>query len=258
VATGHRIAHDDARRIAAELLRPSRRLRKHRPLRGRAELTESLDGAVLDPAELERNLDDLARLGRLPGGVSTSLAAIRRLVPARADPDILDVGAGRGDMALAFASHGWRTMAVDTHLDVLRVARSATSHEPLVEVVQADGRHLPYPDHAFDVSHCALLIHHLDPADAVTVLRELARVARHGVVINDLRRGLLPFVATGVAVALLGRCRTTRVDGLRSVRRAYTLAELDALLTEAGLEVVWRSNRFMPRVVTAAVRRTGR
>lgn len=258
MATRHRIADDDARRIAPRLLRTSRRLREHRRLLGRADLTESLDGDVVEPAELERNLADLARLGRLSGGVSASAAAIRRLAPAETDPAILDVGAGRGDMALAFASRGWRTVAVDAHPDVLAVARKQTAHEPLVEVLEGDGRSLPYPDDAFDVSHCSLLLHHLDPADAVAALREMARVARHGVVVNDLRRGLLPFVATGVAVALLGRCRTTRVDGLASVRRAYTLAELDGLLALAGLVVRWRSLGFMPRVATAAVQRAGR
>lgn len=258
MAIRHGTADDEAGRSASELLHAPRLHRERVPLLRRADLVESLDGGVLEPAELERNLADLARLGRLPGGVSASAAAIRRLAPAETDPTILDVGAGRGDTALAFAGRGWRTVAVDAHHDVLRAARKATAHEPMVEVVEGDARSLPYPDGAFDVSHCSLLLHHLDPPDAVATLREMARVARHGVVVNDLRRGLLPFVATGVAVALLGRCRATRVDGLASVRRAYTLAELDGLLALAGLDVRWRSAPFMPRVATAAVRRTGR
>lgn len=233
-------------------------LRSRVPLSRRDRLAELLDGSAADPVELHRNLRDLAALNRLPGGTQTSLGAVRGLAQRSSGLHILDVGTGLGDMPLAFARRGWRTEALDTHPQVLAAARDATAHEPLVEVAPGDARSLPFPDDAFDVSHCSLLLHHLDPADAVQTLREMARVARHGVVINDLRRGLLPFVATGVAVALLGRCRTTRVDGLRSVRRAYTLPEFDELLADAGLEVAWRSNRFMPRVVTAAVRRTGR
>lgn len=242
-------------RGTAWALRVFRSLWTTMPLRRRAHLTESLDGGPVEGAELARNLADLARIGRLPGGTRASVGAIRRLAPARGDISIIDVGAGRGDMALAFARRGWRTVAIDSHPDVLRLAH-ATAMDPLVEVVDADGRSLPYADDAFHISHCSLLIHHLDPPDAVGLLREMARVARHGVVINDLRRGLPSFVATGVTVALLSRCRTTRVDGLISARRAYTLAELDDLLEEAGLEVVWRSAPFMPRVATAAVRRT--
>lgn len=233
-------------------------LRSHAPLNRRERLVELLDGSAADAAELDRNLRDLAALNRLPGGTRTSLEGVLALAHRSTDLRILDVGTGLGDLPLAFARRGWRTVALDTHPQVLEAARLAATHEPLVEVVEGDGRSVPYPDRAFDISHCSLLLHHLDPPDAVVVLREMARVARRGVVINDLRRGLLPFVATGVAVALLGRCRATRVDGLTSVRRAYTLAELDKLLAEAGLEVGWRSSTFMPRVVTAAVRRSGR
>ncbi|MGI8999279.1 MAG: hypothetical protein ACR2GO_06185, partial [Candidatus Limnocylindria bacterium] len=94
--------------------------------------------------------------------------------------------------------------------------------------------------------------HHLDPEEAVVVLREMRRVSRHGVVINDLRRGVLPFVATAVSVVAFGRSPVTRNDGLVSARRAYTLGELGGLLDAAGLAVRWRSPSWMPRVVTAA------
>ncbi|MCA1588116.1 MAG: methyltransferase domain-containing protein [Chloroflexi bacterium] len=213
---------------------------------------------VRDENELAGNLRDLERLNRLPGGTHASLDAIGAFRLPSTDLLILDVGAGAGDMPIAFARRGWRTVALDTHPQVAAAARLATAHEPLVEVTEGNGLSLAYPDGAFAVSHCSLVLHHLDPDDAVVVLREMARVARHGVVINDVRRGLLPFVAIGVVVALLGTCRTTRVDGLTSVRRAYTLRELDDLLDQAGLEVAWRSNPFMPRVATAAVQRTGR
>lgn len=257
MAIPHRTArHDAVRAASAPIAQPSSR--HSLPLARRADLVESLDAGTVEPGELERNLADLARLGRLPGGAGASISAIRRLAPAGPELSILDVGAGRGDMALAFATRGWRTVSLDSHPQVLQSARTATAGNALIEVVEADGAALPYPDHSFDVSHCSLLIHHLDPPDAVTILRELARVSRYGVVVNDLRRSLLAFVATGVSVALLSRCRTTRVDGLISARRAYTLDELDALLTAAGLGVLWRSNPLLPRVATAAVGRSVR
>ena len=83
-------------------------------------------------------------------------------------------------------------------------------------------------------------------------LREMRRVARRGVVVNDLRRGLLPLTATWVSVMALGRSPVTRVDGVISARNSYTLPELDELLAEAGLTLRWRSPGWLPRVVTAA------
>jgi hypothetical protein len=92
----------------------------------------------------------------------------------------------------------------------------------------------------------------------VAVLREMRRVARFGVVVNDLRRGVLPLLATAVSAAAFARSRVPHHDGLVSVRRAYTIEELDRLLADAGLAVRWRSPPWMPRVVTAATRQDGR
>lgn len=225
------------------------------PLAHRVDVPELLESGSLSLADVRANLADLARLNRLPGGAAASSAAIARLARGLSEPTILDVGTGRGDMPVAFARRGWRTVAVDDNPQVLRVARAATRGVAAVEVVEADGAGLPLSDGAVDVAHCSLLIHHLAPDQAVAVLREMARVARRGIVVNDLRRGVLPFAVTVATTVALARSRVTRVDGIASARRAYTLRELDELLARAGLRRTWRSLPFMPRVVTAAVRR---
>jgi SAM-dependent methyltransferase len=219
----------------------------------RADADELLDSGTLTPGEVEDNLADLARLNRLAGGTSTSVRAIRSLLDGADGASIVDVGTGRADMPIAFARAGWRTVAVDANPQVSRVARRVTERHAGIEVVDGDARGLPFADGAFDVAHCSLLIHHLDPDDAVAALRELARVARHGVVVNDLRRGTLPLLATVASATFLARSRVTRADGLASTRRSYTIAELDRLLERAGLRPRWRSPAWMPRVVTAAV-----
>ncbi len=84
----------------------------------------------------------------------------------------------------------------------------------------------------------------------MAALREMRRVARLGVVVNDLRRGLLAFSVSAITVLALSRGRYTRHDGVLSARRAYTLPELDDMATEAGLVPAWRSLSFMPRVTT--------
>ena len=229
-----------------------RRARRSLPLGLRADTSELLDGGRLSMSEVERNLADLARLNRLPGGTATSVDGVRRLLGEQTNARILDAGTGRGDIPIAFARHGWATTALDRNPNVLIVARDETEAEPLVEVVQGDAQSLPFEDGAFDVSHCSLLVHHLAPAEAVTVPRELGRVAKQGVVINDLRRGILPLLATAASVVALGGSRVTRNDGLASARRAYTLDELDELIGQAGLAVDWRSPGWLPRVVTTA------
>jgi SAM-dependent methyltransferase len=229
-----------------------RQARRRLPLADRADVIELLDGGCLSLPETEQNLVDLARLNRLPGGTAASIDGIGRLIASGAVARILDVGTGRADMPLAFAERGWRVTGLDMNPDVLLVARRETAAQPLVEIVAGDGRLLPFEDGAFDVAHASLFIHHFEPAQAVAVLRELRRVARRGVVVNDLRRGLMPLIATAASALVFGRSSVTWTDGIASARRSYTLGELDGLLAEAGLRVRWRSSRWLPRIVTAA------
>jgi SAM-dependent methyltransferase len=218
----------------------------------RAEARELLDGDALEPRDLRENLREMAMLNRLPGGTATSIAAIRHLAPGDA-PTIIDVGTGGADLPRRIRRELPRAtvLGVDVHDAVLEVARSWTRTDAALELQWGDARALPLPDASVDVAHASLVLHHLAPRDATQVLREMRRVARGGVVINDLRRGTAAYGLTALLVLGLARNPVTRHDGLLSARRAYTLPELDAMAADAGLRPVWRSPAFLPRVVTA-------
>jgi SAM-dependent methyltransferase len=214
---------------------------------------ELLDGATLDPTELRLNLREMAMLNRLPGGTSASGRAIARLLDGAPTASVLDVGTGSGDLPEALVRRNGRSLhviAADLRPEVLACARSRLSRLREVDLLQADVRRLPLADASVDVAHASLLIHHLDEGDAIAALREMRRVARRGVVVNDLRRGRLAFAATAATVLALTRGRYTRHDGVLSARRAYTLDELDDLAAAAGMHAFWRSPSFLPRVVT--------
>lgn len=217
---------------------------------------EILDEDELDPGDLRENLRELAMLNRLPGGADASVGAVQRLLNRsgeRTGGRVLDAGTGRADIPLAFAREGWRVLAVDNRPEVLEVAHRTVRGQPAVSLLKADARALPLSDASVDVAHASLLLHHLSPADAVAVLRELRRVSRRGVVVNDLQRGPAAYLLTWAITMALTRNRYTRHDGPASARRAYTLGELDELLAAAGLRRIWRSSPLLPRVATAAV-----
>jgi ubiquinone/menaquinone biosynthesis C-methylase UbiE len=221
------------------------------PLSTRSTEHELLDADQLDSDELRTNLREMAMLNRLPGGLRDSVRAVDGLLNGRADASVLDIGAGAGDFARGLR----RLRAVDVLVgdsrdEVLTVARRNLANTNGVTFLRADVRALPLPNAGVDVAHASLLLHHLDPPDVVTALREMRRVSRDGVVINDLRRGRLAFLMTAVPVLAFARGRYTRHDAILSVRRAYTLDELDGLAAQAGLRVVRRTRRWWPRVTT--------
>jgi ubiquinone/menaquinone biosynthesis C-methylase UbiE len=210
-----------------------------------AATPELLDGPLDDPDALQGNLRDLRRINGLLGGAALSRRAVERLIGENVQDRvcILDVGTGAADIAQDLRKSGIRgrpaeVLAVDSRAEVLAAARAldASLDAPDgVELGVADGRSLPFPDRAFDVAHASLVVHHLEPTEAVGFLAELRRVSRRGVVVNDLIRGRLYWLLALAGTRVLTRNRLTRHDGPLSVRRAYTVAELRALIEAAGL-----------------------
>ena len=221
------------------------------PLSTRSPELELLDGDVLDPVDLRVNLREMAMLNRLPGGVTTSVRAVLGALNGRADASVLDSGAGSGDFArLLVRQRRVRILVGDSSAEVLDITRRNLARTAGVDFLEADVTALPLPDGAVDVVHASLLLHHLDPEAAVEAFREMRRVARRAVVVNDLRRGPLAYLMASAPVWAFARGRYTRHDGPASARRAYTLYELDAMAASAGLSVVRRTVPWWPRVTT--------
>lgn len=234
----------------------------------RAEHTPELLDGPLDAATLRGNLRDLGRINRWLGGADLSRRAIRDVAEAlgpRHDLTVIDVGTGGADLPLdLLATWGARwprlhVTAVDAQPAVLEAARAmrpALDSTPGLALAVGDGRALPYDDRAFDVAHASLVVHHLEPDEAVGFLAELRRVASVAVVINDLTRARIHWLG---ALAI-GRCctgnRYTRHDAPLSVRRAYTPPELQVLMARAGLRPVRTVHGFLGHryTVTARVR----
>jgi ubiquinone/menaquinone biosynthesis C-methylase UbiE len=187
--------------------------------------------------------------GRTNGsrGATLSSRAVDALVGDDDGIAILDVGSGAVDIPMRLLDDGRRrgvrryVTAVDARSEVVDAATRAwpglaTTVGLTIEV--ADGRSLPYPDGSFDVSHASLVLHHLDPEGALEFLAELRRVARRGVVVNDLARSRLTVAGAWLSSHLFTTNRYTRHDAPMSARRAYTVAEARALILRSGLAPV--------------------
>jgi ubiquinone/menaquinone biosynthesis C-methylase UbiE len=211
-----------------------------------AATPELLDGPLDDVPALRDNLRDLRRVNRFLGGSTLSRRAVDLLLDGERGPhSLLDVGTGAADIPLALlhtaevSGRELRIVGLDRSPEVLEAARSIDprlGNLNNLELNTADGRALPYPDGAFDIVHSSMVVHHLDPPDAVAFLKEGRRVARKGVVVNDLVRSRFNWAGAWLLTRLATRNPLTRHDGPLSVRRAYTRAEAQALLASAGLQ----------------------
>jgi SAM-dependent methyltransferase len=212
----------------------------------RSELMDRLDAP---PAEMSRNLSDIARLNRI-GATDTILRHVAPFL-ARLEPGkalrILDVGTGAADIPIALAEwaqrggHRVRIVALDVHPTILRYAARAVDGMPGVHVVAGDALEAPIRPGSIDVAICSLVLHHLPEEAVAGLLRRLADLARLGFIVSDFRRGRLAWAAVWLVTHAVCRSPMTRHDGPLSVRRAYTPEELARLSRRAGLpDVRWQ------------------
>lgn len=231
-------------------------------MRRSVDVDELLDGPLDDGRVVVGNLRDLARANRWLGGVRLSRLGLAALAPGDMPLTVVDVGTGGADIPLAMidravaAQRRLSVTAIDSRSEILDAAVRAQprlTRTPDLALRVADGRALPFSDRSFDIAHTSLVLHHLEPPAAVELLREMARVARRGVVVNDLVRGRLAWLGAWLLSHLATTNRFTRHDAALSVSRAYSVAELTSLMAAAGLRV--EASAFGPfrhRVMLAA------
>lgn len=202
----------------------------------RARGREILDDPGCNPALAERSLRDVARSNALFGGTRAVLGelwpALWSMKTQRAS--LLDVGSGVGDIARRARdlarSRGYTLDAMGLELTA---GLSRATRDAVGTAVCGDALALPFASHSVDVVTCSQVLHHFPDDTATLLLRELSRVARHRVIVADLRRSWLAIAGLWTASFPLGFHPVSRHDGVVSIRRGYTPDELSALVHRA-------------------------
>ncbi len=202
---------------------------------------ELMDDPALDPGRHRDALKGLARINRWSDSVRIVWKPIRRLAMKTAPLRVLDLATGGGDIPIRlWAKAKNDRLQIQFHgcdispiaIDHARQAAGRAGAD--VEFFQADVLNNDLPD-GFDVITTSLFVHHLDSPQVVMLLQKMAKAAKHLVIINDLLRTPIALGLAYVGTRLLSRSGIVHVDGPRSVRGAYTLAEISDLANQAGL-----------------------
>lgn len=198
----------------------------------RVVIPELLDTDAGTPAEIQGSLRDLRFFNSWFGGVPTTAALLENVARQTGQYafSLLEVAAGSGYVASRTHERLCRRgiKVAPTLLD--RAPSHLNGHWP---AVTADALALPFADGSFDLVGCNLFVHHLEPEQVTRFAREALRVCRRAVLINDLIRHPLHLLLVYAGFPLY-RSRITRNDAPASVRRAYTMEEMRALLAASG------------------------
>ena len=173
------------------------------------------------PEELwERYHRQIGLIHRFLGNHTAVLDALRR-GPGRIQR-VLDIGCGNGELLDAIR----RRLGVE----VIGIDRRAPKLNAFdVPILEGDATRDPLPKAG--VAVCVTVAHHLSEADLAALIRNAGLSVRR-LIIVDLVRHWLPLVLFRIFLYPF-LDRTVAMDGVQSLRRAYTPAELRAIVEHA-------------------------
>jgi len=198
---------------------------------------ELMDDPSIDPAQHRRALVALERLNRASRTGASLWSAIAPFASNDQPLRVLDIASGGGDVARAIYR---RAVAAGVEAQVVGadISDTAVAHANQIgggpTFVQLDAINVPLPTD-FDVITSTLFLHHLQPADVVKLLSNMAGAARKGVVISDLARGRWCRFVSWVGTRAMTRSPIVHTDAMLSVSAAFTIDEMTDLAEAAGL-----------------------
>lgn len=154
---------------------------------------------------------------------------------------VADLGTGGGRLPVYLAKWARQTgvslriFGLDLSARNLTIAQENTGSHRGIQLLRGDVLALPFASASVDVFTSSLFLHHFAPDVLAKLLRDAYRIARRGIVMNDITRGYLPLAAFRLVQPVFARHELTRRDGITSIRRAYTPEELRQIARDAGL-----------------------
>ena len=213
-------------------------------MKTRSSEPELLDLETPPMEERERIAGYLAFVNRWLGGTA---AVAHHLRDIKEPVTVLDVAAGAADIPrdLSRRYPNLKCIAFDRSEWMLALARG-------VPRIRGDVRWFPFRDRSADYVIATHFFHHLTDDQIVGVLREFDRVARRGIIVNDLLRNRRALF--WIKLFTLGANRYVKYDGPQSVRKAFTVPEIEALARRAGIGWLRVRRHFAHRLTLAGER----
>ncbi|TQJ30235.1 methyltransferase domain-containing protein [Microbacterium sp. SLBN-146] len=200
------------------------------------DLRELMDDPACDPRRLAATY---ARFGVVNRLVSAWGRVYRQLLrpelqrlgrPAR----VLDLGSGGGDVVRRLATlaraDGLQVTWTGADPDPRALDAAQRTSTPGVAFVQATSSELRHAGERFDAVLSNHVLHHLDDDELQVFAADSLAVSTGPVLHGDIARSAGAYGLYAVGITPLAPGTFLRTDGLRSIRRSYTPAELQPVL----------------------------
>lgn len=207
---------------------------------------EELDDLEFSGPELEKSLDELSWVHNYLGGRQITLRALKRALSLISyDTEerplhILDAGCGGGDSLRTMAKWSehrdidMKLTGIDGNPATIEYARKKSVDHPAIHYKNMDLFSEDVEWEKYDIVFFALILHHFSNDQIKTLLDKCANASVPILVINDLHRHPLAHSLFTGLTKVLDFSHVSRVDGLRSIQKAFVKTELRDILTQSG------------------------
>ena len=225
----------------------------------RSNEKELIDDLEVDNDALRQNLEELALINKYLGGNQVTLNGLNHLifdfrfsiadflsVPKSAIPNpksqitIADLGCGGGDMLMVMAD--WaknkginaQFIGIDANDFMINFGTKRTANYPNVSYLHQDIYSEEFKEKSFDVVTMTLFCHHFSDESLITLLQQLKKQTRIGIVINDIHRHWFAYHSIAWITKLFLKSYLVKNDAKLSVWRAFVRKDLAKIIQKSG------------------------
>jgi ubiquinone/menaquinone biosynthesis C-methylase UbiE len=212
----------------------------------RSNEKELIDDLELDNDALRQNLEELALINKYLGGNQVTTSGLSRLLPNSLIPNpqspitISDLGCGGGDMLMVMADWAKKKginaqfIGIDANDFMIDFGTKRTANYKNISYSHQDIYSDEFQEKSFDIVTMTLFCHHFSEESLVTLLQQLKKQTRIGIVINDIHRHWFAYHSIAWITKLFLKSYLVKNDAKLSVWRAFVKKDLEKIIQKSG------------------------
>jgi ubiquinone/menaquinone biosynthesis C-methylase UbiE len=212
----------------------------------RSNEKELIDDLELDNDALRQNLEELALINKYLGGNQVTTSGLSKLLSNSQIPNpqspitISDLGCGGGDMLMVMANWAKKKrintqfIGIDANDFMIDFGTKRTANYQNISYLHQDIFSEEFKGKTFDIVTMTLFCHHFSDESLITLLQQLRKQTRIGIVINDIHRHWFAYHSIAWITKLFLKSYLVKNDAKLSVWRAFVREDLEKIIQKSG------------------------
>ena len=209
----------------------------------RSEAIEIMDDLNCSGPVVNQTLVELEFINKWLGGNAVTLNGLNKVLSFCASDSlkIADLGCGGGDMLMLISDELKKRntkaalTGIDANPNIVAYAVKNVVSYPEINFKALDVFSSEFRQEQFDIVFATLFFHHFTRVQLIDLFTHLNHTTRCGIVINDLHRHALAYYSIKFLTKTFSKSPMVVNDAPLSVYRGFTRAELEEILSTAGI-----------------------